>query len=98
MKDEETDILQGRSSSKTAGSIGRADTMPDVLDSDKAAFANFLLEQRLMVTIIRRVVDDLPCSPRFFQPDNGTFQLCCEAPVLDPDEIKADKQVQEMHK
>ncbi len=42
MKDEETDILQGRSSSKTAGSIGRADTMPDVLDSNKAAFATLL--------------------------------------------------------
>ncbi len=97
MKDEETDILQGRSSSKTAGSIGRADTMPDVLDSNKAAFAT-LLEQRLMVTIIRRAVNDLPCGPRFFQPDNGTFHLCCEAPVLDPVEIKADKQVQEMHK
>jgi hypothetical protein len=63
--------------------------MHDMLNLNEAAFATLTPEQKLMAAIIRRAVDDLPLSRRFFQPDNGMFQLCCEALELDPDAIRA---------
>jgi hypothetical protein len=62
--------------------------MPDMLSLDKAAFSTLTPEQRLMAAIIRRAMDDLPLSRRFFQRDNWMFQLCCEALSLDPDGIR----------
>ena len=63
--------------------------MPDMLDLDKASFSTLMPEQRLMAAIILRAVADLPLSSRFFQADNGMFQLCCEALGMDPDEVRA---------
>jgi len=62
--------------------------MPDVLNSDERALATLMPEQRLMVAIIRRAVDDLPVSRKFFETDNRMFCLCCEALRMDPDEVK----------
>ncbi len=63
--------------------------MPDMLDLDKASFSTLMPEQRLMAAIIRRAVDDLPISRRFFETDNGMFHLCCEALDVDPDDVRA---------
>ena len=78
-----------RLSSNTAGSIGRSVSMPDMLDLNETAFAALMPEQRLMAAIIRRAVADLPISRRFFDTDNGMFQLCCEALGMDPDKVRA---------
>jgi len=63
--------------------------MPDMLNLDKTVFATLTPEQRLMAAIMRRAMDDLPLSRRFFLQDNWIFQLCCEALSLDPDGIRA---------
>ena len=62
--------------------------MPDMLDLDKASFSTLMPEQRLMAAIIRRAVADLPISRRFFESENGMFQLCCEALGMDPDKVR----------
>jgi hypothetical protein len=64
--------------------------MPDMLNLDEGKLANLMPEQRLMAAIIRRAVADLPISRRFFETDNGMFQLCCEALGFDSDEMRAE--------
>ncbi len=63
--------------------------MPDILDINETTFAALMPEQRLMTAIIRRAVADLPISRRFFETENGMFQLCCEALGVDPVEARA---------
>jgi len=70
--------------------------MPDMLDRNETAFATLMPEQRLMAAIIRRAVADMPISRRFFETDNGMFQLCCEALDMDPDEVR--EQIAKKHK
>ncbi len=70
--------------------------MPDRLVFGEAALVTLMPEQRLMAAIIRRAVADLPISRRFFETDNGMFQLCCEALGMDPDQVRA--QVANKHK
>ena len=63
--------------------------MPDMLNLDEGKLATLMPEQLLMAAIIRRAVADLPLSRRFFETDNGMFQLCCEALGMNPDEVRS---------
>jgi hypothetical protein len=81
-------VLYGKSSGMTAGSIKGAHAMPDLLDFDNAVFSALTPEQRLMGAILLRALADLPLSRPFFEIDNGTFRLCCEALGMDPDNVR----------